>query len=154
VAFDLLARHPWTRADLTRRLRRRGVPDDLAGRLVADLVARGYVDDAAFARRWVETRAARGYGAARLRAELGARGVARDLIDATLGALEAGALLELARAAARRRLPGLRRRPERAPARLHDFLVRRGYGPAVAVRVVRELLEGRARPPPGSEETG
>jgi SOS response regulatory protein OraA/RecX len=38
--------------------------------VVADLVGRGYVDDAAFARHWVETRAARGLGAARLAAEL------------------------------------------------------------------------------------
>jgi SOS response regulatory protein OraA/RecX len=89
----------------------------------------------------VETRAARGYGAGRLRAELRARGVARDLIDAALGALEAGAALEGARALARRRLPAWRRRrPERAAARLHDYLVRRGYGPAVAAQVARELI--------------
>ena len=42
----------------------------VAAEVVADLVGRGYVDDAAFARHWVETRAARGYGAARLRAAL------------------------------------------------------------------------------------
>ena len=70
VAADLLSRHAWTRAELTRRLRRRGAPPDVAADVVTDLAGRGHVDDAAFARHWVETRSARGYGAARLRAEL------------------------------------------------------------------------------------
>jgi regulatory protein len=113
--------------------------------VVADLVARGYVDDAAFARRWVETRAARGYGAARLRAELSARGVAPEVIDHALGALETDRTLDRARELARRRLPGLRRRPDRAPTRLRDFLLRRGYAPSVTARVVRELLGDRPR---------
>lgn len=107
------------------------------------------MDDAAFARRWVEARAARGYGAARLRAELGARGVARDVIDLALGALETESTLERARELARRRLPGLRRRPDRAATRLRDYLLRRGYAPAVTARVVRELLGDRLEPGPG-----
>ena len=49
VALDLLARKPWTRRDLARRLRRRGAPADVAEAVVADLEARGYVDDRAFA---------------------------------------------------------------------------------------------------------
>jgi regulatory protein len=102
------------------------------------------VDDAAFAAHWVTTRAARGYGAARLRAELRARGVATALIDGALAALEGDAPLERARALARRRWPALRRAaPEKAEARLRDQLLRRGYAAGVVSRVVREL----ARPP-------
>jgi regulatory protein len=107
------------------------------------------VDDAAFARRWVEARAARGYGASRLRAELSARGVARDVVDLALGALVAETTLERARELARRRLPGLRRRPDRAATRLRDYLLRRGYAAAVVARVVREFLGDR--PEAGSE---
>ncbi len=76
MAGDLLSRRAWTRADLAARLRRRGAPADVATEVVDDLVARGYVDDAAFARHWVTARAARGYGAGRLRLELRARGIA------------------------------------------------------------------------------
>ncbi len=113
----------------------------MAGQVIDDLVARGYLDDAAFARRWVEARAGRGYGPARLRAELRARGVAAALIDAALAAPGADSALEQARALARRRLGALRRaRPDRVAARLGDYLIRRGYGPAVASRVVRELV--------------
>lgn len=112
--------------------------------MVADLTARGYLDDAALARQWVETRAARGYGAARLRAELRARGVEPALVDAALAGLDPAAALERARAAARRRLPVLARgRPERLAARLHDYLLRRGFASDVAARVARECAGAR-----------
>ena len=104
-----------------------------------DLVARGYVDDAAFARHWVTARAARGYGAARLRLELRARGIAPPMIAAALSALGGDDALTRARETARRRLPALRRgRPERVATRLRDYLLRRGFSTSIVVRVVRE----------------
>jgi regulatory protein len=120
-------------------LRRRGAPPDVAAAVVAELVARGYVDDAAFARAWVQTRSARGYGADRLRAELRRRGVAPAVVEAALAAIDADSALERARALARRRLPVLRRaRPDRVAIRLADALRRRGYAPAIVARIVRE----------------
>ena len=123
------------------RLRRRGAPPDVATTVVDDLVGRGYVDDGAFARHWVATRGARGYGAARLRAELRARGVATSLIDAALVALDRTAQLDEARRLARRRLAGLTRAsPDRAAPRLRDYLLRRGFPGGVVSQVVRESL--------------
>jgi len=122
------------------RLRRRGAPAPVAAEVLADLTARGYLDDAAFARHWVDTRSARGYGSARLRAELRARGVAGSLVDAALAA-QGDDELERARAVARRRLPALQRADRtRAAARLRDHLVRRGYSAAIVSRVVRESI--------------
>ncbi len=119
---------------------RRGAPASVAAEVLADLTARGYLDDAAFARHWVATRSARGYGPARLRAELRARGVAGSLVDAALAA-QGDDELERARAVARRRLPALQRADRtRAAARLRDHLVRRGYSAAIVSRVVRESL--------------
>jgi regulatory protein len=141
VAADLLSRHPWTERQLAARLRRRGAPAEVAAAVVSDLTARGHLDDAAFARHWVEARRGRGYGPRRLRAELRARGVAPALIDAALAVTPAAADLEQARAAARRRLPALGRvAPERAATRLRDYLLRRGYSMSVTARVVREVL--------------
>ena len=121
---------------------RRGAPKDVAAEVVADLAGRGYVDDAAFARHWVATRAARGYGAARLRAELRARGVAAALADAALATLEGEDQLAQARALAQRRLPALRRAsPERAAARLRDQLLRRGFAAGIVARVIRESAD-------------
>lgn len=106
---------------------------------MADLAARGYLDDEAYARHWVTTRSQRGYGAARLRAELRARGVPTPMIEAALASVDADEPLARARDVARRRLPALRRtRPERAPMRLRDYLLRRGFAGAIVSRVVRE----------------
>ena len=119
---------------------RRGATPDVADAVVDDLTGRGYLDDAGFARQWVETRSARGYGVARLRAELRARGVDPALIDAAVASVEPATALERAREVARHRLPAIARsRPERAAARLSDYLLRRGYAPGVVARVVREL---------------
>jgi regulatory protein len=113
--------------------------------VVADLRARGHLDDAAFARQWVATRSARGYGAARLRMELRARGVEGALIDGALAELDAAGALERARAIAARRLTALQRSdPLRAAARLRDHLLRRGYPGGIVARVVRETLAIRA----------
>lgn len=107
--------------------------------MVSDLAARGYLDDAAYARHWVATRVSRGYGPARLRSELRARGVAPRLIDDALTAMEPGEPLARAWDAARRRLPALRRgRADRVAPRLRDYLLRRGYAAGVVARVVRE----------------
>jgi regulatory protein len=143
VAADLLSRRPWTRADLTARLRRRGAPAEIATDVVADLTSRGDLDDARFARQWVETRSARGYGPARLAGELRARGVARALVQEALASLEPGDELERARAVAQQRLPALRGvRGDRAAGRLRDHLLRRGFSAETAARVVRELVGG------------
>jgi len=121
-------------------LRRRGAPAPVAAEVLADLTARGYLDDAAFAHHWIATRSARGYGPARLRAELRARGVAGSLVDAALAA-QGDDELERARAVARRRLPALQRADRtRAATRLRDHLVRRGYSAAIVSRVVRESV--------------
>ena len=139
---DLLSRRAWTQSELTRRLVRRGAPPDVAADVVADMVSRGYVNDAAFARHFVETRAARGYGAARLTADLRARGVSAALVAAAVADLDASAQFERARAQAERRLPLLRRGdPTRATARLRDYLLRRGFTAGVVMRVVRECLD-------------
>lgn len=108
--------------------------------MVDDLTTRGYLDDAAFARQWVDTRSARGYGAARLRAELRARGVDAASVDVAVATLAPDATLARALALARRRLPVIARgRSERVAARLSEYLLRRGYATGVVVRVVRQL---------------
>jgi regulatory protein len=153
VALDLLARKPWTRRDLARRLRRRGAPADVAEAVVADLEARGYVDDRAFAATWAEVRAReRAVGRERLREELVARGVARPLAETAIEqAFQDTNELTRARAAGLRRMAARRRTaPERAPRRLHDYLRRRGY-PGDVVRQVLQALHVEAVPDEGPD---
>jgi len=159
AALDLLARKAWSRRDLTRRLERRGAPADVAAAVVAELAARGYVDDESFARWWAQARGqGRRVGSTRLRQELVAKGISRELAAAAVAAaFEETPEMERALDAGRRRLAALSRaRRERVPARLADYLLRRGYPPSVVGRVVRTLLgdavaaEG-ADPEPGDE---
>jgi regulatory protein len=141
AAFDLLARKAWSTRDLTRRLCRRGAALEIARGVVADLEARGYLDDEAFARWWAQARAERRrVGSLRLRRELRAKGISAELAaGAITAAFEEGPELERALAAGRQRLPALSGTPARVPARLCAYLLRRGYPPSVARQVVRQL---------------
>lgn len=150
AAFDLLARKAWSARELISRLKRRGAPDEIARAVVAELAARGYVDDASFARFWAESRArGRRVGSRRLHQELLQRGISRDLAAAAVAAAfneasEADRCLE----AGRRRLPALLRRgAERAATRLRDYLLRRGYPPSEVMRTVAALTGARSDGP-------
>ena len=150
AAFELLARKAWSARELTSRLKRRGAPDEIARAVVAELAERGYVDDAAFARFWAESRArARRIGSRRLRQELLQKGIPRDLAAAAVAAAfaeapEATRCLE----AGRRRLPAiLRRGRESAPVLLRDYLLRRGYPPSDVMRTVTALTGVRPDAP-------
>jgi regulatory protein len=125
---------------LLARLKRRGAPEDVATAVIDDLITRGHIDDAAFAVAWVQGRGTRGYGAARLRADLRQRGVAGPLIEAAVAALAPDRQREQARAMAERRYPALlRAAPARAAARLRDHLLRRGFSAAIVQTIVREV---------------
>jgi regulatory protein len=161
AAVDLLARKAWSRRELTRRLERRGAPADVAAEVVAELAARGYVDDEGFARWWAQARGqGRRVGSMRLRQELLAKGISRELaVAAVAEAFAETPELERALDAGRRRLVALSRASRgRVPARLADYLLRRGYPPALTARVVRALLPGaegaEASLPDPAEEGG
>ena len=157
AAFDLLARKSWSGRELTRRLRRRGAPAEVAQAVVADLTTRGYVDDQAFARWWAEARArGRRVGSRRLRQELLAKGIPREMAEAAIAAaFEEVGEAERALEAGRRRLPGLRRGPgARVAARLSDYLLRRGYPVSAVRRAVRMLFADADDLPAVEEEDG
>lgn len=141
VAYDLLSRKAWARQELLLRLERRGAPMVIAEDVVKDLEGLGYIDDRAFANAWAEGRARqRHLGERRLRQELLLKGVSRPEIDAALGkAFEADGEAREARLAAARKWPELRKRdPDKAPRRLRDYLLRRGFPPEIVERTVRE----------------
>jgi regulatory protein len=81
-----LERRPFARADLGRRLIRKGHPRPAVDAALDWAGARGLLDDVAFARDYVQTRAARGRGASRLTRDLLAMGVERAVINRALAA--------------------------------------------------------------------
>ena len=120
------------------RLRSREVPGAVAEAALVQAKALGAIDDAGFARAWVEDRGRhRGYGAARLRDELRRRLVPDALIDTALGQLEDRDDLAVATELARERARCLPESlsPQAAARRLHGYLTRRGYPNGLAERV-------------------
>ncbi len=92
AAAHLLENRSRTTADVRRRLTDQGYQAALVERAVQRLVELGYLDDAAFARAWVESRdRARPRGARALRDELRRKGVTADDAEAALAGRAAGA---------------------------------------------------------------
>jgi regulatory protein len=144
VCLTLLTFAPRTRSQLAVALRKRGIPDEAADAVLARFEDVGLIDDAAFARSWVESRHySRGLAGRALTAELKQRGVAADEIKAALDEqLSPDAEALAARRLVERRIPGTRGLPaDQRTRRLAGMLARKGYSPGLAYRVIREALE-------------
>jgi regulatory protein len=81
-----LERRSFARADLARRLVRKGHPRHAVDAALERAAGLGLLDDAAFALNYVQTRTARGRGPSRLTRDLMAMGVDRAHIDRALAA--------------------------------------------------------------------
>lgn len=126
-----LAHRARTVFEVRDALRKRGFAPDVAEQAVDRLCAMGYLDDADYALRYVESRSrAKGYGPVRIRRELQRRGVQAALIDRAVAPFEASdSPAEQALRQARLRLPKLRGETDARKRRkkLSDFLLRRGF---------------------------
>ena len=148
ICLRLLATAPRTRAQLASALRRRRVPDEVAEAVLGRLTDVRLIDDAAFARAWVETRHhGRGLARRALSAELRQRGVAAEEVRAAVGSLGDQDELAAARRLVARRVEASRGRPLPARVRhLVGMLARKGYPAGLAYQVVREALEREDEP--------
>jgi regulatory protein len=136
----LLALRPRSEVEIRRRLAEWGCEPETAEGVVRRLYELRLLDDADFARRWVEERSRRGLAGAALVAELRARGVSREAAEAAV----AGAGLDetaQARVLAARYLPRVADLPLRQQAaRIQAMLTRRGYSPEAGAEAARAVL--------------
>jgi regulatory protein len=86
TALRSLEFRSYARSDLGRRLLRKGHPKQAVEAALERASGLGLLDDAVYARGYVQTRAARGRGPSRLTRDLLAMGVQRSLIDRALAA--------------------------------------------------------------------
>jgi regulatory protein len=144
-AWGLLARRPRARAELRRALRQRRFAPAVVDEVLADLEAKGFLDDSAFARQAVEQALESGRAGPRLvRQRLASKGVAREIADKAMGPVEDTAHQ---RAAAEALLLKWQRRPRPDdPAKRHQaaaaFLLRRGFDPDIVWDCVEKMREG------------
>lgn len=148
ICLRLLTAAPRTREQLASALRRRRVPDEVAEAVLGRLADVRLIDDAAFARAWVETRHhGRGLARRALSAELRQRGVAAEEVRAAVGSLRDQDELAAARRLVARRVEASQGRPLPARVRhLVGMLARKGYPAGLAYQVVREALEQEGQP--------
>ena len=131
----------YARSDLGRRLLRKGHPKEAVEAALERATVLGLLDDAAYARSYVRTRAARGRGPSRLTRDLLAMGVQRSLIDRALavewpeGSDRSAMPLVLATKRAAQ-LGALPRQTKRR--RVLAYLARRGF----SGREITEIVEG------------
>jgi len=168
VVLDAAARYlearPRSEAEVRRRLTDAGYRAELVDAAVGRLRELQYLDDAAFAKAWIESRdrsSPRGEHA--LRRELGLKGIDRTLADevlrerrdgATAGSLvvpldpddlsDAGSADDrAAERLLRKRLSAILREPDprRRRQRAYGLLARSGFAPDVCSAVSRRVLE-------------
>jgi regulatory protein len=142
ICLRLLTVQPRTRAELAAALARRGVPNEAAGAVLGRFTEVGLIDDRAFSQAWVGSRhAGRGLARRALAAELRRRGVDGDTVGEAVATLDAETEERTARELVARRLPSTRRlEPTARVRRLVGILARKGYPPALTVRIVHEQL--------------
>ena len=143
VCLRLLTLAPRTRAQLADALRKRGIPDTVAAGVLDRYADAGLIDDAAFARAWVESRHySRGLAGRALTAELKQRGVDSGEIRDAIEELGPDAEVATARKLVAQKLAGTRGQPaQERTRRLAGMLARKGYPPGLAFRVIREAME-------------
>ena len=135
-ALEALSRKERTQAELVEWLTARDFPAEQVTEAVERLIEIGELDDARFARRYAEDkRELRGWGPARIREALQARGLAGPEIEAALGGDDRDEQLERATALLARRGDPLG--DDAGRSRALAFLTRRGYDYELAYEAVR-----------------
>ena len=142
IVLRRLTDAPRSRAELAADLAARNVPVEVSDRVLDRFTEVGLVDDAAFARGWVEQRqAGRGLARRALAQELRRKGIDDEVAREALDEIDPDDEVEAARTLVRRRLRTVRDLDQQvAVRRLSGMLARKGYPPSVAFRVVREEL--------------
>jgi regulatory protein len=143
IVLRQLTGQPRSRSELEQALRRRDVPEDVIEGVLGRFTDVGLIDDAAFARSWVESRhAGRGLARRALAHELRRRGVGDQEVGDAVDQLSPETELATARALVARKLAATRNLDGRTRVRrLAAMLARKGYPPGLSVRVVREALD-------------
>ena len=148
VVYDRLAACARSRFDLEQALAGKGVPAEIAADVLDRFEAAGLVDDAEFARSWVQQRqAGKGLSSRALADELRRKGVDDQLARDALADLDPEVEVQAAHELVRRKLRSMSSLADEVKTRrLVGMLARKGYGPGLAFEVVRTELGAEQQP--------
>jgi regulatory protein len=142
ICLRLLTLRARSRAELGQALAARGVPEPASSKVLDRLAAVGLVDDRVFAGDYVRSRQRdRGLAVREISRQLRDKGVEETVITAAVAEAAGDAEAEVARQLVMRKLRSMTKlAPEVKTRRLVGMLARKGYSPAMAFHVVREVL--------------
>jgi regulatory protein len=142
ICLHQLEYAPRTRAELAATLAKKGVPADVSEAVLGRFAEVGLINDALFSEMWVTSRhRGRGLAGRALQQELRRKGVDDETAREAVAALDPDQEEETARGLVRRKLPSTRGLAAEAQVRrLAGMLARKGYGPGMAFRIVKEEL--------------
>jgi regulatory protein len=156
VCLDLLSAGPRTRQELAKALAKKGVPEEEAEAVLERFEDVGMIDDALFAELWVSSRhRGKGLAGRALSQELRRKGVDDEIVREAVTALDPEQEEATARALVRKKLRtthGLG--TDARIRRLSGMLARKGYGPGLAFRIVKEELEAEGDELPALDTDG
>lgn len=140
-AFLLLKFRLRSEAELKARLKLKGFTEELAEDTVEFLKEREFIDDRVFAKGWAAARLKRPLGIRRIRQELLAKGLDKQIIEDALGQVkenysEGRIVSELAQQRFSR-LKGIE--PLKAKSRVYAYLLRRGFSPDIVSETIKQL---------------
>lgn len=143
-AMRLLARRTHSTAELRRKLAQRKYEKEMIEGIIAELKEYNYLDDERFAREYYEEKVVKkGLGVNRLKQELAAKGVKKEIIGELLQENTSFDQSGQALAAAEKKYNSLRSRgyePRKLRQSLYTFLISRGYDFETAKTAVSRIL--------------
>jgi regulatory protein len=144
ICLRQLSVRPRTRSELATAMTKRGISAEIVEEVLDRYDEVGMIDDAAFARAWVDSRH-HGKGLARraLGQELRRRGVDQEVIKGALAELEPETEEVTARELVERKLRTMRGEPDELFRKLVGMLARKGYPPGIAIRAVKDVIARR-----------
>jgi len=142
ICLRLLTVRARTRAELHEALTARAVPEAASTKVLDRLTEVGLVDDNAFAASYVSSRQRdRGLAVREISRQLRDKGVDEAVITAAVGVIDSETEADAARQLVVRKLPSMNRlTAEVKTRRLVGMLARKGYSPAMAFQIVREVV--------------
>lgn len=141
----LCARSEHSSGDALRLMKRWGVADDEARKVLARLQSERFIDDARFAEAFVRDKLnLSGWGAYKIKMSLRAKGVSREVIDeVVLPMIEATDMGERLEEIMRRKMRTLKfSSPYDAKSKLIRFAASRGYDMEAAIEAASKIISG------------
>jgi regulatory protein len=142
-AFLLLKFRLRSREEIRQRLRKKKFDPQVIEETLAFLEEKKFIDDNYFAKAWIESRLKKPLGIRRLRAELGIKGIAKEIIEARINeAKDNYPEEEIVAQIVREKLEKTKGiEPQKAKQRIYAYLLRRGFSPETVVDTLNQLTK-------------